>query len=280
MITVITVEIHGCKNHAKILYDSIIKRSKLVTNVIVAQSDASEYYEERWKEGDIEFLRVGNPCEAGLWFGHGLGLHAALDHVKTEFVMFSDPDVFWYTSVDEFFIDLYDKHDLNYIGVSHHNAVNQAFAFFPYVITSMAKVSTLPDKDWLKGKLKYRGPKLHRAELANEPDDDHPLADGKYLIPNPIPGLCETYPNKNGDALFDIGCNMWLWNEERRGRWLSFQTSDCHIYTTRYNRSNFKFKERLPNKKLIYHLGSSSRNEIEDYERFKKEYEESFMEND
>jgi hypothetical protein len=277
MISLLTVQIDGCKEHLKVLLDSVFKRSKLVTEVIIAISDATDptFYDEKL-EGKIKIKRVATDmCGQQLWYGHGLGLCTALSHASNPFVIFHDPDCFWYTAVDEFYIDLYNKYNLNYIGVSHHNGINQCFTYFPYVISSMAKVATLPNKDWLKGKLKFRGAMLHRAEL--KPDDPGDLADGKFLIPNPIPDLCNTYPNKNDDAIFDIGCNMWLWNEERKGKWLSFQTLDCHTYTSRYYRSNFKLSVKFPLQNLVYHLGSGSRNESDQYNKLKSAYEQSFL---
>jgi glycosyltransferase involved in cell wall biosynthesis len=282
MISVLTVELKSCKNHLELLLNSIINHSKFVSEVIIAVSDATEDFKEEWKVNNIQFKRFSNPIK-NMWYGHALGLHAALDHAQGEYIMFSDPDTFWYTPLDEFYLKLINNHDLNYIGVSHHNGINQCFGFFPYVINSMVKKSSLPNKNWLQGKLKFRGVKLRRAELLENElfvapsEADAPLADGKFLIPNPIPDLCDTYPNKDSNALFDVGCNMWLWNEEKKGRWLSFQTIDCHIYATKYFKNNFGLKEKLPKKNLIYHLGSGSRGSEEDLTVFKKAYKDSVL---
>lgn len=271
MISILTVEIEGCRPHLNMFLESITKKSKLVSEVIIAVIDAKEPINEEWENRNIRFRRFSNPVEC-LWYGHGLGLNAALNKASGEYVIFSDPDTFWYTALDEFYLSLMQQYNLNYVGVSHHNGVNQCFTFFPYVINSMAKRSTLPDKDWMKGKLKFRGAMLHRTQLLE--NDEAPMADGEFLIPNPIPVLCDTYPNKNSDAIFDVGCNMWLWNEERKGRWLSFQTTDCHIYTTAYSKNNFGLKDRFKKEKLLYHLGSGSRGNAEELETFKKAYED------
>jgi hypothetical protein len=147
----------------------------------------------------------------------------------------------------------------------------------------MAKRSTLPDKEWLKGELKFRGAFLHRAQLLpeNRPDstetdpDPGKPANGEFLIPGVLPNYNHLFPNKDDYAIFDVGSNMWLWNEEVKGRWLSFQTLDCHIYTTHYYRNNFGLKEKLPKQNIIYHLGSGSRNEEVDWLKFKEEYDRS-----
>ncbi len=256
----------------EIMLDSVLKRSKHIKEVIIAKVDEQEeglYHE--WVRNGITFKKFARPVPS-LWYGHGLGLNACIDRASQDYIMFCDPDVFFYMPVDEFYLDTMQKYDLNYVGVSHHNAINQAFSFFPYVINSLVKRDTLPDKDWLKGKLKLRGPMLHRTELL--PDDPGEPADGQYMIPNPIPEFVERFPNKSPTSLFDVGCNLWLWNEERKGKWLSFQTTDCHTYNSIFNRGNVK-AERFPKQKLVYHLGSGSRNEDVDYNLFKTEYEGS-----
>lgn len=272
MISICTVEITTCKDHLAIMLESVGRLSTSIKEIIIAVSDAQEPFEEITDLNGIKVVRFGNPVP-DLWYGHGLGLNAALERTTQEYVMLSDPDVFWYCDVGTYWHELMKEYDLNYIGVSHHNGPNQAGTFFPYVISTMARRETLPDKDWMKGKLKFRGPILTRGELI--PGDDYPFADGKFLIPNPLPELCDLYPNKNHDAIFDVGCNMWLWNEERKGRWLSFQTRDCNLYTADYCRGNFKPNPKLARKKLLFHCCNSCKGEPEQMLKYKTAYEES-----
>jgi len=269
MISVLTVEVSGCQPHLEIFKESIANKSKLVSEVIIAVVDATVPIDETWEVGKIKYKRFSHPVDA-MWYGHGLGLNAALKHASKEYVIFSDPDVFWYTAVDEFYLDMMQTHGLNCVGVSHHNGVNQCYKYFPCVMNCMVKKSTLPDRNWLLGNLKFRNSALHRTQLLE--NDDYPMADGEFLIPNPIPGLCDTYPNKDPHAIFDVGCNLWLWNEEIKGKWIAFQTADCHIYTTSFYRNNFGFKNRFKKERLIYHLSSSARNNIEELNCFKKAY--------
>ncbi len=274
MISVVTVEIDGCKNHMQIMLESIFARSKNVSEILIAKTDATEPIDERWTTGNISIRRFSHDLQGkSSWYGHGLGLNAGAEQSTKDYVMFSDPDTFWYTALDEIYLDLIAKHELNYIGVSHHNGCNQGHNYFPYPINSMARRSSLPDADWLKGKLKFRGAMLRRDQLKE--DDSGEPADGKFMIPNPIPVLCELYPNQNPMAIFDVGNTLWIWNKERKGRWMSFQTLDCHVYTTPYFKTNFGLKTKLPKKRLLYHLGSGSRNDSPDYDMFIKAYEDS-----
>jgi hypothetical protein len=89
-------------------------------------------------------------------------------------------------------------------------------------------------------------------------DDPGIVMDGKYLLPGAIPAHYDKFLNPNKEeCVFDSGCNLCLWALQKNWKWLAFQTLDCHIYTTKYNRGSVVLK--LPKTKLIYHAVGGTR---------------------
>lgn len=242
MITVCTVILDPVMEYYEIYKKSVAQKTKLVSEVFIAKVD-SPPYEKRWDENGIRFCEFGimgtDRCSQGV--EHGVGLRKCIERASNEYVMFHDPDVFFYKPVDELYLDLVRKYDLNYIGVSHCTATKFAYTFFPYLSCALVKKSDLPPPDWLKGKIRVYG---------------RPL-DGEYLIRmDDIPEYTQQFPNPTGD--FDTGSYLWLWSHQNNWKWLSFQTLDVHNYTARYNRGNIKINEKFNNDKLIYHATSST----------------------
>jgi hypothetical protein len=132
----------------------------------------------------------------------------------------------------------------------------------------MVRKSTLPNKDWLRGEIMEQ-----QALTIKMLEGPNPKVrrDGMFLLYGPIPSQTHLFPNQTEDSVYDTGSNLWLWNLERRGRWLSFQTTDNHTYTTMYHKSNFKFANTLGGRKLIYHAVGST-NKSSDLEGFKRAY--------
>jgi len=243
MITVCTVILDGIEPFYKIFLESVSTRTKLVDEVIVCKVDADNTYERSWSLNGItfkEFGLLGQYDWSRMWQGveHGLGLQECVDKAKNEYVMFHDPDVFFYTAVDAFYLSLLQDHGLNYVGVSHVASPRFAYTFFPYLSCSLVRKKELPPAEWLDGV-------IH--------DDNDRLWPGKYLI-RAKPTRPDQYPNPDGD--FDTGSLLYLWAKEQNWKWLSFQTTDVHNYDTRYNRGSVKLK--LPPRKLIYHATSST----------------------
>jgi hypothetical protein len=96
------------------------------------------------------------------------------------------------------------------------------------------------------------------------------------MLMDPVEGYTEMFPNPKGN--FGTGVYLWLWAHQQNWKWLAFQTTDVFSYTTSYNRSNFKIKEKIPKQKLIYHGVSGTIKPDEVFERFKSKYEESCLE--
>ena len=193
----------------------------------------------------------------GLPGGHAYGLHVALDNTTKEHVMFCDPDVFFYRDVPKFFLEVMEEQELFIIGVGHHRADHQAFLNFPSVVCSLMRRDDLPPASWLAGSIFYRQPGLTvRAMFENQ---ESIRTDGKYLMPGPPIGHWAKFPKSTG--LFDVGCNLWLWNLEKQGRWISFTPQPFRerqdvVYRGGALNSNFKFV--APNdtrwrRNLLYH---------------------------
>jgi len=273
MITICTVVTDALQQHMKIMLDSVMLRTKLVSEVKIAKVDADVDLDEKWVEKGINFHMFDHRVD--MVYGHSLGLHECIEKATNEYLLFCDPDVFFYSSVDKLYLELMNKYGINYIGCSHHASVIQAYTFFPYVVCSMVKKSDLPDKNWMKGELKYRDGILHSEDL--KPNDDYALADGKYLIPSPLANHYSKFPNKDpkyAPYFYDTSCNLWLWAQEKEWKYLSFQTRDCHTYNTVYNRGNIKV-EKLPKQSLIYHIVGGSNGRDHDWDTFVNAYEQS-----
>lgn len=247
LCTVVTDRI--IERYLKRFLDSIAEHTKLVKEVIIVNCEHEGNYEEYNIRKDI-VVKTFNHHINQRTYQHPLGLHHAVDQSTQEYILFSDPDLYFYTAADEIYKNLMDKYNLFIVGISHHSSLCLATRYFPYVQNCFIKKDKLPGPDFLKGKLKMRHMLVPTAGWL---DDNFPPLDGKYLIHGPIPGLWEKFPYPELTNSYETGCNLYLHCEEIGGKWLSFQTLDCHNYTTKIYRNNFKLKANLGNVKLIYH---------------------------
>lgn len=99
-----------------------------------------------------------NSQEKSLYFEHSLAMHFGINQTTEPYIMMSDPDVIFYTKgFDEYYLNLYNKYNLNIIGVSHYHHSDQPFYLnFPTIINCLIKKEKLPNSNWLKGLLKLR----------------------------------------------------------------------------------------------------------------------------
>lgn len=268
MISVCSVTLDGLLPYLDIFIESLSK-NKLVKELLIAKVDSDKNYLQTSQIGDLKVVVFGHPITTSLDYGHALGLHGAIDRTNEEYVWVSDPDVFFYPDTDDFYLQMTEKYNLNIIGVSHHNALGLAWGFFCNIINFLIKKDRLPDKNWLKGTLKHG-----RDLVVNFDEDASKLcdADGLYLIQGAIPELYKKWPNAGDRILYDIGANLWLWNEEKQGRWMSFPTFDTHFYSSSIYKTNFKLKDPLEKRKLIYHQTNGTRAKEEGFNMFKKMY--------
>jgi len=262
---------------ADIMIESMLRETKLITQVLMAVPVPGGTFNDidKWTKSGVNFHKFHCYCHSPE-FGHADGLHACIDQVTTSHLLFCDPDLFFCSAVDELYVNLMNKYDLQYVGCSHHSAVANAYSFFPYVMNALVKKESLPPADWLKGLLKYRSGRLMTEELHGQPPEpENPLwmeAPGKYLLPSPVPGHWQKLPNLKPNILFDTSVNLCMWGIENNWKWLSFQTPDTHLYTTKYQRGTVKLTERLPVQKLIYHCVRTNPEGLrEEYNKFLEE---------
>ena len=260
MISVCMVTLDGIEHYTDIACKSICKNTSLVSEVLIAKIDSPLSFKEEWKVGSIEFKRFGNFTVGRRQQGveHGLGLHACIERSKNQYLMFHDPDVFFYKPVDKIFMDFMEKYNLDIIGVSHAVSVKMGYSYFPYLSCCMLKKDKLPDQTWL--------------EIKDEAGEMHP---GKLLIrPGLDANIKALFPNPAGD--FDTGSLLWLWAKEQNWKWLAFQTADVHTYTGAFNRGSVKITEKFnPKQPLLYHATSSTAANEVTWQQFKQAWEES-----
>lgn len=266
------------KDYTKVLTDTLCRHTTLVREVILVQTDTKDGLVESWDCGKIRFSHYGCqplPCpKAPAWeqmiCGHARGLHKAIEYVQQEYVWLSDPDVFLLSAVDQTYLRLIQRYDLNLIGVSHFNPLSQAYQFCPCIINCMMRRDTLPTSDWLGG--------FHaQSEMRLGAQPVFPVGH-RWMIPGPL----AEHKFPKSDGLYDTGCNIWLWNEEKKGRWISFQLDQINgepkntgfrelVYPMNYKlknyKSNFGLADDLGNDDLLYHRTRGSREKSASYRR-------------
>lgn len=228
------------------------KASKLLTEVIVVHNTQKESIIGKEKLRHINVKHVGTNTDEEISVHPSEGLHAGLEHVTQPYIIFSDPDVaIFKNKFDLFYKEIYDKYDLNIIGVSHYLHQDQAFKQFPTVINCMIKKNKLPPKEWMAGEIKWR-PLRYKHAIKNL-KDDYKCFDGKYLWPGPIISRYHEFPYTKG--IYDIGCNLFLWDKDNGSKALTFMAdpNDKRIYHTNIFKSNFNFKESFENEILLKH---------------------------
>lgn len=266
MITICTIITEIMKDFLPLLFESIKKGNTLISHVNFVNVDDPQ--EDEWEDGKIKFKKLSenriNPERIDFFrtkkdfsAQHALNLHTCIDLSETEYVFLVDPDTFLYPGVDKFYLEAIENFNLDIIGVSHHVSVNQAFSYFPCAQNLMISKNKLPGEDFLRGKLKMTNNIYGPTEIGIP-------VDGKYLIPGPIAEYMSVFPNKtphSGKCVYDVGCNLWLWAQEKNWRWLAFQTEDCYHFASKYFRSNFKPRPNLRKINLACHAIGGSRPE-------------------
>lgn len=251
MISLCTVILPGMEDILDILIESVAKRTRWVKEILVTTIRSTA--EKEYTVAGINVKMLGLDILNAQGVEHALGIHLGIDKATQEHIWVSDPDVFIYDNLDQFYLDMSTKHNLDLIGASHHSAVRMAYGFYPSIINFFTKKEKIPNKDFLGSYLQ---------------------GNSQIFVPNHIPEFDNKFPNPTGH--FDTGCNIVIWMNSMKGRWLSFQTLDCHLYTTQYYRSNFKFDEKLGKRKLLHHLVGASNNRQNEIEDFKEAYAKSF----
>jgi hypothetical protein len=261
MISLGTVTRKGMEPVLEIFIESILQRTKLIDEVIIVNASSEGSEEINFEQRNIKFRKVN--CNFNT---HAEGLHECIDRATNEYLMLSDPDIFFSSAIDELYISLLEQYALNVVGVSHHAANNQSYLYFPCVMNMLVKKSQLPDADFLRGHCRARPSILRAKPPAIEPAEEVlDLVEGKYLVTGPIEKYIDVFPNKDINCHFDVGCNLYLWAVQQKWRWLAFQTLDCHWYRTTYFRSNVKELKVPPKQKLLYHYTSGATRNPENF---------------
>ena len=293
MISVCSVILDGMQEYTQVFVHSLLRNCSEISEVIFVKVDGPEGLLSETIHHGVPCRIIGYPLAASFenqyvkeWIlqicGHALGLHHAIDQATAPYVWLTDPDVFFFNPVDRIYLDLMQKFDLNIIGISHFNALDQSYLDFPCVTNCLIKKESLPNPDWLSGSLYFRT--IMKVEQFTNKEKIVPL-DGKYLVPGPIEELAAGFPNPRG--FFDVGCNLWLWNQNKR--WLSFNLNHTKEfsyedygfeeivypmnYTTASYRTNFGLKDDLGQVELLYHRTRGAR---EGGQQFKELYEKIY----
>lgn len=294
MISICTVTYGNMDDYTHVFVDSIRCRTRHVTEVVIVKVDApQDGLINEWRQGQIHFRVIGynllnhlQGYKSSAWAymvcGHTFGLHHALENSTGEYIWFSDPDLFFLNTVDQIYLDLMSKHNLDIVGISHFNAKEQSYGYFPCVINCLVKKADLPDSDWLEDQLWIRS----GMQLIENPQPLIPTP-GKFLISFPIPEFQDQFPNPHG--MFDTGCNLWIWNQQRGGRWLAFYLDQWHtcfrynrgfnklLYPLNYNtaryKTNFGLEDALGKEDLLYHR---TRSALENGSSFRELYHRLF----
>lgn len=251
------------EDYLSIIADTLCKNTKLVKEVVFVQTDLRrDRLLRSWSKNGIDFFLYGMkpldpPCPEPLKWeqmicGHACGLHQAIKRSKQPYVWMSDPDIFFFTSVDQIYVNLMEKYQLNLIGISHFNSEGQSYKDAPCVINCMMKRDNLPPADWLGG--------FHAQSGMRLTENPKPVMSVKdcWLIPGPLDEYYDQFPNPGG--IFDSGCNLWLWNEQNKGKWLSFFLEKKQISKTQSYHSSDYVKNNSGFKELVYPLNYNLRN--------------------
>lgn len=288
-ISLCTVVIDGLHNYLDIMIMSALKKLTFLHEIIICNIQA-EGPEKQEKIGNVLIRRINVPIfhkyatfsnisESYIInnFGHALGLHECIDRSQAKYILFCDPDVIFYTAVDELYIELISKHNLNYIGCAHESANKLVYDNFPYLANSLVRRTDLPGDYFLKNNLCFQD----AIRITNNVEiyEQFKKATGKYLIRGAIPEFVDKFEiptERTKEVDFDTGCNLYLWAKEKNWRWLSFLSYDCQNYKTSYYRSNFNLKDKFKIQKLIHHQFSRFRKSEENsFLKFKQIYNES-----
>ncbi len=236
---------------------AIIQDTRIINEVILPKVDSTLSFDKEWIDRGIKFrmfsarqrlFKVKSPNL--ICMDHAFGLHAGINEAANDYVMLSDPDVFFYTNIDEFYYQMMQQYNLNLIGLSHFSAVTEAFGFFPNVFNMMLRKSECPPKTWLEDKFTLR-----KMSYQEELKDEVPIP-GMFLVPGEMDGYQHEFPNPKGH--YETGSNLLIWAKQANWRWMSFQTTDCHNYSTQFYRTNFGLRKNLGRQKLVYHATNGS----------------------
>jgi hypothetical protein len=275
-ISVLSVLVHSDLRFAKLWLRSLRECSERVGELLLA--DVNPTRTEEQVRAEVEAAWGGKasvfPVSCKDSVGHPVGLHRCLDAATGEYVLFSDPDVFYYMpGFDSFMVRRHEENGLLLSGVTHWSLWGHAYQEFPCVIQMLARRADLPPRDFLKGKLVLGG--SAHVDIARTQKRDG-SGDGLWLTRGAVRENLALYPKP--DLLYDTGTNLFVWCHQRQGRWLAYTGKKPvkwnRFYRTR-NHNNFGLKDDFGNLPLLYHQGRSSRENCKDdmFREYRAEWE-------
>lgn len=267
-ITLCSVVTKPLLNYLPVFLYSVRQHTSLVEEIILVQTDA-ESEGLLWSDDELGVKlygfpfaeQFGHPDYFRMILGHAMGLHYAIDLVKTPYCWLSDPDIFLFNPVDEIFIYLLEYFQLNIVGIGHFNVREQSYLDFPCVTNCLLRTKDLPPADWLKEDLIVR-----TSMIEGHDSRDLGVLHRKYYLA-PCKVRESVFPNPSG--YFDVGCNLYLYGHEQSWRWLSFRLPHNfqfeiglagfneaileNSYNVRHYRSNANIEEDFGGMYLLYH---------------------------
>lgn len=249
----------------------IQKASKLTKEIVIVYNKISKFKKEEEIKG-INVKSVGTYEEQSpeilspqglqkLCTIRSVATHQGISECVNPYIIISDDDVIFFKKhFDEMYLKFHQKYNFNIIGVSHPRHDNQAYGIFPSVINCLVKKTDLPDREFLKDDLFIR--KYLRAFKTNEGQNPPPFpCNGMYLTGAPPLSRYAEFPKPG--KLFDIGCNLWLWDKDKKSRSLTFLSQDEHKYNTNCFVSTIdEFDEYIKDETLLMHAQCYSKNNI------------------
>lgn len=219
------------------------KQYGLIDEVVIVHNREKEYYEIEEKYKGIKLIHIGRPpLDAMKFYSRTVACTEGIKYATNNYILTTDPDIIYAKKhFDKFYIDLYEKHDLNLIGVSHFLKASYG-STFPCMINMILRKDRLPDAEWMKGKL---------------------ITSGRYLDGNPmcekrIEERSEEYPNPCV-SIWDQGGNIYLWNKDIGGKYITFmQDKSGSIYGVNRVYANFEIdKSQFKDEVLLCHARNS-----------------------
>lgn len=263
MITLCSV-IYGLNNsYLPHFLENISSKTKLINEISLCNLDYDENYCKTYTVDSINVHEFGlkntktirnkiiwepigdNICAIGASVAHSFAMLQAIEMASNPFVFMSDPDVLFYTSVDQIYYDLIKKYDLKFVGAAHHVGIDYCCRFFPNVVNMLVEKKNLPPKNTFDIQAEDL---LSMTRISNRYNY---LFKDNYLCPGNHRSVIHKYPNPKGHT--DTGMLLYAWNEMIQGKWLSFLTPDIHTYSTQFYRTNFNLKSKFPKIKLLHH---------------------------
>jgi len=273
MMTLTTIVFDKIRPFADTLIKSTTELCPLVNEIICVEPEITKETSEkiggvlvRHVPGDLSLRNLGWDYTPKMYcIDHALNHHKGIDAASNDLVVISDADVFFLSDACCTYLNLMEDHHLDFVGISHHQAVDQSYHFFPCVVNCLVRKSRLPDPSFLEDRL---------TNFPLTKDTTMPFR-GKYLITENDVDILKDIKAEyaKSDGYYETGCLLYLWAVRNNWRWLSFQTSDMRLYTTKYQHNNFKFRGKLPFFKLLYHQIGSSKNFKATAADFMKKYE-------